>query len=817
MKQVIDGHLRFCNIAGQVKAGQDSLTMIVKGAFQLNPNGKSTILEGDDLAQPMGDLFYQENDKASVTYASDFCLFKHHADMTLTGTCYTPNGSEIAGTQVTFGVGNWRKSLAVFGDRYWVGNKPSQPIPFTNMPIIYENAYGGFGYDKNPVGKGIRAITLPTGQFLHPLPNIEDPNHFVSAPSQQPLPAGFAPLQPGWGTRPTPKGTYDKKYLKKNWPYFPDDFDWRHFNSAPQNQQFSQYLQGDETLYFENMHPEVTQYSSQLPAIRPRLFVTTAPNKLHEIPLNLDTLSVNMDEEKLVLVWRGLLGVPSESFAEDTLFFLADEDMSQPQPIEYYQQKLVELNDEKAAEFDLEPEEAEPVVEEPDSEEDAAFAKEMAKMFDQVKAQMKEANAPDELIGMIGMDMDHEAFSAKFAELFNLDLDKGQQFLKESQEAQKLQIKEALIEAGEDPAILDELEQSDEDIDSGWSEQSLRERLESGQGFAEQELQGVDMSGWDLSGVNFHNADLSQAKLVNCNFTNANLSGAILTAADLTNCVAIDAIFDDAIVENANLSRSDLTSVSAKAGLFIGAQLVKVILTQADLTDADFTDAVLAGCNLAEAELSGCIFDKADLSLANLTKAKGKRISFTEARLKEADFSEAVFEEASFVEADLHLANFDNAIMTNSTFESVQAESITMVGANLTGLRAGEGSNFRHGVFRSVNAEGSSWVGADLSGADFSQAILNNADFTESNLTAAILTRVSLKASNFTNAIMIGSNLSKSNLFQSNLEGANLTQADISNSNLYGSEVWKSIIQGANLKGTNIKKTKFEIKEFFEL
>lgn len=779
-----------CGISGQVTPDEDSLTMIVKGVFSLKAGATSTILEEDDGALPMGDIFFQDNDTASLAYASDFVLFKHHGDILLTGTCHVPGGNPQRGCEVTLGVGGWRKSLSVFGDRFWVGGKASEPQLFTSMPLNYENAFGGTGFDKNPVGKGMGDITTLGGQILHPLPNIENCDHYISSPNQRIDPAGFGPLRDGWGDRAKLSGTYGADWLKNNWPHLPPDFDWGYYNGAPRDQQVKGYFRGDETLLFENMHAEHAQYSSALPGLRPRLFMEEGES-FQEVSLNLDTMWIDMDTEKLVLVWRGLAGVPS---SEETCLFLTQEDMTEERKTaEHYHQHMQEISQEEGFEPES-PQDEVQLAEE--AEEDPALTKEMEKTFGDIRGHMEKTGVPDNLVAMIGADMDYDAFLDKFVSHYNLDVKDGERFMAEARETQKIQMRDALEKAGEDPNIIDELDE--EDADEGekeWAEESLRARIESGQGFEDEDLSEVNMAGWNLDGVNFRGADLS--------------------GADLSGCSAKKSVFDDVIADQIDLSRADLTGVSACAGLFSGAKMVKVTALGAKLPGADFSDAVLAGANFDGADLTGAMFDRADLSLACLTKISGEGASFIEARLKEADFSEAHLKEAIFTEADMGLANFNKADLTTAVFETVQAEAVKMTGAILTGLRAGEGSHFQNSVFKDIQGQGSIWVGADLMGADYTGSQMDGADFTDAKLTDAIFCRVSLKESNFTSATMLRSKMSSSNFFHSTFESADLTQADFSHSNLYGSEVWKAVVDGALFDGANLKMTKLAQGGFF--
>ena len=50
------------------------------------------------------------------------------------------------------------KKLYVIGNRYWHRGSASDPEPFTRMAVSWENAFGGEGYDKNPLGRGYKPI-----------------------------------------------------------------------------------------------------------------------------------------------------------------------------------------------------------------------------------------------------------------------------------------------------------------------------------------------------------------------------------------------------------------------------------------------------------------------------------------------------------------------------------------------------------------------------------------------------------------------------------------------------------------------------------
>ncbi|UCF82173.1 MAG: DUF2169 domain-containing protein, partial [Desulfobacteraceae bacterium] len=330
----------FAPIIGRLNFPGHSLTMIIKGTFDLNPESNATPAE--EQLFPTGDELYPDDVDmhGSCRYESDFAYFKPKADLLLSGHCHSPNGKPVPACQVKFQVGTHEKTLNVFGDRQWKrtfgARTISDPEPFTQMELKYENSFGGQGHKKNPVGKGFSKQETEEGKKVRFLPNIENPQNMIGSPRSRPEPAGFGPLGKMWEQRSSRMGTYKGKYLEERWPWFPQDFDWGHYNAAPPDMQVEGYLQGDEALFFENLHPENPKYRTNLPALRARCFVSipaeseSEEDRFNEIQLNLDTLWVDMDNEKLVLVWRGWMEVLSEDYEEIQHIFIMSEPVDKP-------------------------------------------------------------------------------------------------------------------------------------------------------------------------------------------------------------------------------------------------------------------------------------------------------------------------------------------------------------------------------------------------------------------------------------------------------------------------------------------------------
>ena len=137
MRAVNRTPFQFAPLAGRLRYPGHSLTLIVKGTFDLTPGGEATPAEEH---QPVtGDVFYPDDQDGagSCRYESDFAFHKPRADLLLAGTCHPPGGEPALACNVTFQVGSHSRKLRVWGDRRWQGprgfRKISEPEPFTRM------------------------------------------------------------------------------------------------------------------------------------------------------------------------------------------------------------------------------------------------------------------------------------------------------------------------------------------------------------------------------------------------------------------------------------------------------------------------------------------------------------------------------------------------------------------------------------------------------------------------------------------------------------------------------------------------------------
>jgi hypothetical protein len=149
-------------------------------------------------------------------------------EVILLGKAYAAEGRPTEQRRVSLTVGATRRELQVFGDRIWLRREElSQPMPFTEMPLHYERAFGG-SFDvlidaksklrisdpSNALGRGFdaetymknlgEALRAPTGypmipDYIRRAPNVEDPAQLIQHSTDAPTPAG-------WGAVPTEMG-----------------------------------------------------------------------------------------------------------------------------------------------------------------------------------------------------------------------------------------------------------------------------------------------------------------------------------------------------------------------------------------------------------------------------------------------------------------------------------------------------------------------------------------------------------------------------------------------------------------------------------
>lgn len=697
MKLVNDTPLPLAWVYGDAGLGRPALTFVVKATFDLVHGGVARLAE--EQAPPCGDV---PDDAApgSLRYASDFAPFKPRGEALLVGTCRPPGGRPATTCMVAFGVNDWTKRLQVIGQRVvrrrmLVLQDLSDPEPFTAMRVAYDNAFGGPEFTRNPAGRGLAAGRDASGAEVRPMPTVLAPGRAVLDPDSTEEPAGFGPVPMTWAQRAERAGTYDAPWVKSRWPWFPDDFDWRFFNAAPGDQQFAAYLRGDERVRFENLHPEFPQFESRLPGLRPRLVARAAgvDGPIEEIPLVLDTLWVDADAARAVLVWRGRAPAPDKKLRHLDGLVLALQPGDGPfLAAEEYQARI----DGTAVEAEAQAEEAEAGAEEPAVDGQAAFEREFAQLDAALAAdeariaelvrEVEAAEAADPgAPKVVPLPAPVPPDDAAVLEELRATLSAAAQeepALRAALDALPAEVPGPLPDAPPDGG--DEEAADDDTAPPLWTRDRALAHVAAGGSLAGADLAGLDLSGLDWSGVDLAGADLNGARLAGTVLRGARLEAAQLAGADLSR-----AVLDEARLAGATL---------------YGALLVEASLAGADLARARFNEgADLTRASLRRALAAASLWDGSRLAGADFSGAVLFRANFEGALLTGARFRGADAREARFAEALL-----DDAVLSNANFFGA-----TFEGAHMHRTDCRE-SNFFGAEFLDLDEQGSVWSGSIL-------------------------------------------------------------------------------------------------------
>ncbi len=262
----------------------------------------------------------------------DMGMPKPRGEFLVSGSFFAPNGQPVMQGGVAVRLGHREKALAVFGPRQWRMGTIAKAEAITTIPLDFAHAFGGSEYKANPFGMGYKDGLLPC---------VEDPARLILSSGDRPTPAGLGPLDPSWPQRMRFSGTYNRKYLKKYFPGYPEDMDWSYFLCAPEDQWFEDYFQGNETFEIHCMHPEIEVIEGRLPGLYPRCFLMHTIGgdepSFGELPLDLDTVWFFPEKLMALMIWRGVTEVADDEAEQITHVLAAYErhDQTARSP-EYY-------------------------------------------------------------------------------------------------------------------------------------------------------------------------------------------------------------------------------------------------------------------------------------------------------------------------------------------------------------------------------------------------------------------------------------------------------------------------------------------------
>jgi len=269
--------------------------------FELTPGGGEL-----EVSRQPEFLWYDDFDGDPQTRPlaaqGDFVPEKPGADVTFLGDSFAPNGEARVWSAAIRIPGRIEHRLRVTGPRVWTasfrhrrsgflgrtvttefaGWKLSPPEPARVVPLCWTRAAGGptFGspagapaHRDNPLGVGVLDERWADKSLTYPAPQITLPGEDLDARGGAATPAGFAPLAPWWGPRARYAGTYDERWRAERHPLLPRDFDPRFWQCATPALIVAPWLDGEETIVLENLHPRHPHLAVRLPGLKMTVIV----------------------------------------------------------------------------------------------------------------------------------------------------------------------------------------------------------------------------------------------------------------------------------------------------------------------------------------------------------------------------------------------------------------------------------------------------------------------------------------------------------------------------------------------------------------
>lgn len=776
---------------------------------------------------------------------------KPRGEVLLHARCFAPGGVPTTASLVRVQLGHLDKRLLVSGDRRWFAGGRTAPVPFVELPISYERAYGGPNYALNPLGIGFAPIAAPNGSF-HPLPNIEAWDGRVESSLDEVAPAGFGPLDFVWPQRFSKAGTYDQRWFAEQFPGFAADMDWTVFNAAPADQQIDGFFRGDESFALWNMHPTQPLQEGVLPGLLTRCFITQktgAAQVLREITTRLETVWLFPAAERGVLMFRGVVEVETDDAADVLHLLIAAEEMGAAKPVEHYARILAQRLDKQRGHLYLlrdgdllpppKPGARRSVSESQEMEELLKTENLMGQNFRR-RAERERAAAAKQLIDR-GLDPAEflpaepelalpvlsdpaalpeyiEQIEALAAEQFSkaevsraeataqarllceqngllydqiMNPDGGPPRFSAAEELLKMQ---AMAQSAREQGLVIE------EVEAALTSPAFSARLYS----AEQKLRefylqaahhfppAAPLSSESASSLRSQLG--SRKDLAGCDLTGADLSGLDLRAANLKGT----------LLEGANLTRTDLRNADLSGAVLARAELNATDLRGANLTDANLGAARLTNANLDGANLRRAILGLATIEGASFRDAELAEVNFMEVVAKNVDLSGAHAPQLTFIRVKLHGLQASRADLRECIFIETDLTDSDFSATNLTSALfvrvAGERAKFRGAtltnlrVVEETSFQGGDFAMARLDGANLRGTKLAGCDFSDSQMPGADFSECDLRAADLRRAVAREARFVRADLSAAQLVATNFMQAMLSQANL----------EGANLRGANL-------------
>lgn len=267
----------------------------------------------------LADVFEGDPQRTPLVRVGDLIPFKPAADVTVLGVIQSPQAVELlrAGLRVTGRGAVLEKHLLATGPRDWTHDGQWRLGPVSaveRVPLDWRLATGGRVIGdpdgtvdpRNPIGAGVvhpdytsEKLTLPAARIYAELAPLE------ATPTKPPRPEGMGPVAPWVAARAVHAGTYDQAWQDHHHPLLPLDFDYRFYQSAPEDLQVPGYLHPGDRVQAYGMLPDGALLDFHLPDLAPYATFSFTDGREVQAQLHLDGLHLDLrDGLRFDLTWR---------------------------------------------------------------------------------------------------------------------------------------------------------------------------------------------------------------------------------------------------------------------------------------------------------------------------------------------------------------------------------------------------------------------------------------------------------------------------------------------------------------------------------
>ena len=770
----------------------------------------------------------------------DHVLPKTLPEFLIGGYAYTHHQKDKTQVAVRAQVGELDKELLVFGDRYLIGDKPTAPAPFEQMPLTWSHAFGGPGYAENPAGTGIEPVDI-NGQRLVRYPNVEHGVHRYQHGQRSGKAYGFGPVNMLYPRRFGLMGSYSERWKKHEFPGFFSDMNPVIFNAAEPDQRWPQRAELPPGAPFRlwNMHPEFACWEGHLPTWKARAFIRAkavgeSETSFSEIAMRATTAWFVPHQERVLLIYHGNTEV-SEDDASDVLCLMsALEEVGQERTLEHYETVMCTREDpEQGGLHVLRDDEliTEAILGALNVDSEAVYQtptwiksqllkhKMVAERRQEILDQGRD---PDEFIPQIHgperkygpsdlPDLAKELADMKVqtAQL-EQDLRHQSDELKAHYQRQGVAVPDTAQRPAGPPRVLLDLLDDPQHLGRMVDPDALGVDLQA-LATLTGETQPLDVDG-DIKLPASH-ADFTKQKpdlkvatawtrepafqrqlrsmkplLHQSYLYSAHWQDAALKLDTEQNRMVRDIVLQKYQADE-SLSELDLTGCALPGLNFIGADFSRSLMENSNLVDSEYRDCDFSACVLARADLSNtrfvnCRFDQANLSLAKLYNVCFENCSFKEAVLEDMDFEQCRIQGGRFEAVMPNKLRFLGCQVSGAIFSMSIFNEAVLTECRLEEVRF-EKVSFQNGklgatVWERACLDGSSFFITEMQQVFFQDCELGNCAFIhQTHLDNCAFEGSTLRQCNFRETSMQAVNFEHARIEQCDFSLADMRQATL--------------------------------------